>query len=271
MDDPTTVSVAIEKLLPQRLHRLQRSSGASAVFGGSTRPGPTGDQLVISRLVGTLGGSLRDLAVPAGRGLGGAVLRQRVPLRVNDYASTATITHDYDRIVVNEERFTSLIAVPIIVKDAVRGVLYGAVRERQPIGDRALSWAAAIADRLGKDVEDLLRPRPEPPSPALASAALAELADVMRSTTDPALRARLTRIYRDLGGRPDPPRTGVLAPRELDTLRLVAIGASNNQIAAQLGLSPETVKAYLRTAMRKLQARNRTAAVHAVRLAGLID
>jgi DNA-binding CsgD family transcriptional regulator len=61
-----------------------------------------------------------------------------------------------------------------------------------------------------------------------------------------------------------------LAPRELDALRLVAVGASNVEIAAQLGLSPETVKAYLRTAMRKLDVHNRTAAVHAARLAGIL-
>jgi LuxR family transcriptional regulator, regulator of acetate metabolism len=35
-------------------------------------------------------------------------------------------------------------------------------------------------------------------------------------------------------------------------------------------LSPETVKAYLRNAMRKLDVRNRTAAVHAARLAGVL-
>ena len=40
--------------------------------------------------------------------------------------------------------------------------------------------------------------------------------------------------------------------------------------SAQLGLSPETVKAYPRKAMRKLYVRNRTAAVHAARFACIL-
>ncbi|MHA6779787.1 LuxR C-terminal-related transcriptional regulator [Pseudonocardia saturnea] len=35
-------------------------------------------------------------------------------------------------------------------------------------------------------------------------------------------------------------------------------------------MSAQTVKAYLRTAMRKLDVHNRTAAVHAARVAGLL-
>ncbi|HJQ47041.1 MAG TPA: helix-turn-helix transcriptional regulator [Amycolatopsis sp.] len=62
----------------------------------------------------------------------------------------------------------------------------------------------------------------------------------------------------------------MLASREIDALRRVAVGASNVEIAARLGLSPETVKAYLRTAMRKLDVHNRTAAAHAAREAGAL-
>jgi DNA-binding CsgD family transcriptional regulator len=56
----------------------------------------------------------------------------------------------------------------------------------------------------------------------------------------------------------------------VETLRLAAVGACNLEIAAELRLSPETVKSYLRSAMRKLGASNRTAAVRETRLAGIL-
>ena len=275
MDDDVAVHCAIDRLLSERLHRLQRVSGVPVVFGGTTQQTADGRRLVLSRLVGTLGDSLRGVRVQAGRGLGGTVLLRGVTCRVDDYASATTISHDYDRMVVDQEQLTSIFAVPVVLRGAVRAVLYGGVRDRQPIGDRALRNAGVIAAQLQQDVGTLLiRPGPPPVDvPSASTAALADLAAVVLGTADPAMRERLARIHRDLGGRPDvAPATvaAVLAPRELDTLRLVAVGASNVEIAARLGLSAQTVKAYLRTAMRKLDVHNRTAAVHAARVAGLL-
>ncbi|MER6170331.1 LuxR C-terminal-related transcriptional regulator [Streptosporangium sp. NPDC001681] len=271
MDDDVEVRTAIDKLLPERLRRLQRVTGVPVVFGGYTRPAATKRQLVLSRLVGTLGDSLRGLAVDTGRGLGGSVLHEGSPRRVNDYATTTTITHDYDRIVVEEERITSVFAVPVVVRGVVHSVMYGAVRDPQPIGDRALNSAGVVAAQMQQDVEDLLRPGAEEPHPGSAHAAIAELADVVRSITDPALLARLARIHRALvGPGVRVPATITLAQRERDVLSLAAVGASNVEIAARLGLSPQTVKAYMRTAMSKLGVHNRTAAVHAARQAGAL-
>jgi len=145
------------------------------------------------------------------------------------------------------------------------------VREQQPIGDRGLRDAVVVAQQLQRDVERRLAPEHEQSGRPGASA-LADLAALIEETDDPALRDRLLRIHRDLGGGRTP-RSGrcPLGPRELDALRLVAIGASNVEIAAELGLSPQTVKAYMHSAMQKLDAPNRTAAVHAARLAGLLD
>jgi DNA-binding CsgD family transcriptional regulator len=263
VDEGGTATAAIDRLLPERLRRLQQLTGVPVVFGGTTRRSPHGDRLVIGRSSGTHGDALRGLVVSPGLGLGGSVLQQGVPRRVDDYATTTTITHTYDRIVVEQERITSVFAVPVVLDGTVRAVLYGAVRDSRPIGDRTLRTAAVVAGQLGRDVT---APSPEPPA---ASAALDELAAVIRETADPALRARLLRIQRGLGG-PAPQGTGLLAPRELDALRLVAVGASNLEIAARLGLSPETVKAYLRSAMRRLGVHNRTAAVHAARVAGVL-
>jgi DNA-binding NarL/FixJ family response regulator len=52
-----------------------------------------------------------------------------------------------------------------------------------------------------------------------------------------------------------------LSARELDVLRGAAGGLDNKRIAQRLGLSPDTVKEYLSTAMAKLHATNRAHAV----------
>jgi DNA-binding CsgD family transcriptional regulator len=62
-----------------------------------------------------------------------------------------------------------------------------------------------------------------------------------------------------------------LSPRELDVLRLVSTGCTNDEISASLGLQPNTVKSYLKHAMRKLDAANRIQAVNRARAAGLLD
>jgi DNA-binding NarL/FixJ family response regulator len=58
--------------------------------------------------------------------------------------------------------------------------------------------------------------------------------------------------------------------REYDVLRRVAIGETNLEIAEAMNLSPNTVKAYLRNLMQKLDARNRVEAISRAREAGLL-
>jgi DNA-binding NarL/FixJ family response regulator len=56
-----------------------------------------------------------------------------------------------------------------------------------------------------------------------------------------------------------------LSTRETEVLRLVAIGASNREIASQLFISENTVKGHLRTILEKLHFKNRSqAAAYAV-------
>ena len=58
-----------------------------------------------------------------------------------------------------------------------------------------------------------------------------------------------------------------LTGREVEVLRLVALGLSNAEIAAQLVVSPRTVHAHLRSIFDKLGVTTRTAAAHeAVRI-----
>ena len=61
-----------------------------------------------------------------------------------------------------------------------------------------------------------------------------------------------------------------LTPREMDVLRLVVEGLTNQGIAQTLTLSPGTVKSYLQAIFQKLEVSDRTqAAVKAIRL-GLV-
>ncbi|HLI38485.1 MAG TPA: response regulator transcription factor [Streptosporangiaceae bacterium] len=56
----------------------------------------------------------------------------------------------------------------------------------------------------------------------------------------------------------EPDEGNRLTPRELDVVRYVTSGATNPQIARDLYVSESTVKQYVRAAMRKLGARDRT-------------
>lgn len=75
-----------------------------------------------------------------------------------------------------------------------------------------------------------------------------------------------------LGRAADTPRTDAahagetLTARELEVLKLVARGLSNQEIAGQLGLSQRTVGNHISTALEKLHVANRTqAALYALR------
>jgi DNA-binding NarL/FixJ family response regulator len=61
-----------------------------------------------------------------------------------------------------------------------------------------------------------------------------------------------------------------LTPRELTTLRLMAGGQSNKEIAGTLGISERTVKTHLSHLFEKLGVTSRTEAVHVATRRGLV-
>jgi DNA-binding NarL/FixJ family response regulator len=69
---------------------------------------------------------------------------------------------------------------------------------------------------------------------------------------------------------PDPDLPS-LTNRELEVLRLVAAGAPNSRIAAQLWITEQTVKFHLSKVYRKLGVANRTEASHCAYVNGLFD
>jgi ATP/maltotriose-dependent transcriptional regulator MalT len=62
----------------------------------------------------------------------------------------------------------------------------------------------------------------------------------------------------------------LLSQREREVLALIATGSTNREIAAQLYLSPHTVKEHTSALYRKLKARNRAEAVQRAQRIGLL-
>ncbi|MGC4997362.1 LuxR C-terminal-related transcriptional regulator [Streptomyces sp. DT195] len=259
---------------------LRRATGLPVAFGGAVGPGAA--QIRISELSGTATGALRSLVVTSGTGLGGRAVALGRACAVPDYAGSRRISHEYDAPVA-AEGLRSVLAVPLVVRHRVRGVLYGALRTAQPLGDRALGGAVAAA----REVERALAVRDEargllavlrpgaagPPEPDAGRERVREAHAALRALApriaDPELRAELLAACHLLTA-PPPAGDPALAPRELDVLTWVATGATNAAVADRLGLRPETVKGYLRSAMRKLGAHTRGEAVTAARRAGVL-
>lgn len=272
---------------------LHRATGLPVVFGGAVAARPPGgsDRLRITELVGNSTDSLDGLVVHHGNGLGGKAMAMGRPMWVSNYPCSASISHDYDKP-VGREGLLSILAVPIVVRRRVRGVLYGALREPLSLADRVVGAAVhaardleqelAVRDRAG---EALARTRPATSAARWEEvrAVHAELRALAEQVPDAPTRDRLRRASLRLAaagldapdGVPDgparalPPHPG-LSPRELDVLSYVAIGCTNAETAERLGLLPETVKSYLRSAMRKLDSHTRLEAVTTARRAGLL-
>ena len=69
---------------------------------------------------------------------------------------------------------------------------------------------------------------------------------------------------------PDKPLIEPLTNREIEVLRMLAKGVTNNDIAESLFISPETVKRHLSTIYRKLDVKNRQQAIISARSIGIL-
>ncbi|MYX71385.1 GAF domain-containing protein [Streptomyces sp. SID3915] len=269
--------------LQAALLRLRRTSGLPVVFGGLLSDAR---HARIAELSGAQTSALRGLVISAGSGLGGKAIALCRPCAVTDYASARHISHEYDTAVA-AEGLRSVVAVPVVVRRRVRGVLYGALRAPRTLGDRTFDAAASAA----RDVEQALAVRDEVRQLLTSTReqltgtgpgvwedvreAHRELRALAPRIADPELRDELLSVCGRLAsasGSERPAGAGFvrLAPREVDVLACVASGATNAVAAERLGLRPETVKAYLRSSMRKLGAHTRLEAVVAARRAGLL-
>jgi LuxR family transcriptional regulator, regulator of acetate metabolism len=219
---------------------------------------------------------LDGLLVARNHGLGGRAVSARSPVSVIDYRRSPVISHAYDQQVC-AEGLVSLVAVPVFDPDdrglAVRAVLYGAMRHRGRMGDTVVDALVDAAGRLGRVVfsgapagtartsEGGCRPFDE---------VFAEIRSAADRLRDPVLRSRILELCERRSEGAVSSERPQFSPRELEVLTLVAAGCSNDMIADLLGTSADAVKAHLRTAMRRLRAKTRHAAVSEARACGLI-
>jgi len=106
----------------------------------------------------------------------------------------------------------------------------------------------------------------------LKSASIEELIAGIRAAAagdaliSPGIAGRLLTHVREQAVPASPSPSTQLSARELDVLKLVAEGKDNAEIAAELFISPKTVKNHISNILMKLQISNRIqAAVYAVR------
>jgi DNA-binding NarL/FixJ family response regulator len=118
--------------------------------------------------------------------------------------------------------------------------------------------------------------RPETGLNELAVAAGAQGTVLKRGRADDLLEALRAVVGGGEAFDPEHPRAPVesgrqvLSKREREVLGLVAAGATNNEIAADLGIGEETVKTLLARAYTKLGVRRRAQAVAAAHERGLL-
>jgi LuxR family transcriptional regulator, regulator of acetate metabolism len=265
------------------LSRLRRTTQIPVAFAGMSGEGRG---YRITELAGTTTEALRGLAIAPGSGLGGKALALGRPASVPDYPSSRVISHEYDAPVA-AEGLRSMLAVPVVVRRRVRGVVYAALRESLALGDRALDTAADAV----RELEQTLAVHEEAQRLMLAQQtavadprtweevreAHAELRTLAQRVPDGELRQELLDACGRLATACGPQAYGQrgteavsLTPREVDVVSCVAGGGTNAAVAARTGLKPETVKAYLRSAMRKLGTHTRLETVVAARRGGII-
>ncbi len=87
----------------------------------------------------------------------------------------------------------------------------------------------------------------------------------------PGYTRRLLAAFQDSKREPADQLPGLLSPRELEVLQLIAQGYSNQEISERLFLALDTVKGYTRRIFEKLQVQRRTEAVARGRELGLLS
>lgn len=207
---------------------------AAAVRGTATDRAPV--PFPVGARIGLDASCWADVAVRAGRGLGGRVLQDRRPRTSDDYVRDGSITPDYVSI-MRQESVHAVAVVPIedLSARATAGVpaalLYVTSGAVGAPGDRVVTELLRIAD--------------------MAAVGLVHAVDNGAPSGD------------------ETPATPLTA-REQELLQLLAAGCSNRQISDDLVIAPSTVKAHLARIYRKLEAPSRLAAVAAGRRRGLV-
>lgn len=281
------------ELVRRMTRQLRRAADLPVVFSG------VGNSRMVSidESVGLQMRAIKGLRIISGEGLGGVAMRDRRPVAVSDYEGNEQITDSYSDA-VRQEGINAVMAVPVVVSDEVRMVLYGATRKAGTIGDtvrrKALELARLTADELRiRDEVDrrmsMLETAPAQMRPndlvgvdrENLRVLYADLRSMAAGSADDSMREKLLGASARLAGvvglqvakenaleeAVDVPQ---LTARELDVVSQIALGCTNAEAANRLGLSTETVKAYLRNVGIKLGVSGRHAIVSRARACGLI-
>jgi LuxR family transcriptional regulator, regulator of acetate metabolism len=218
-------------------HRTRDATGAAAGFvADAADPGSA----VIRWLAGTRTDLLQDLVVPVGQGIGGRVLALGAPVRVSDYVSAPTITHQFD-VPVRGEAFGAMLAVPVLQHGQPVAVAYAALRGAGHFGDDAVDAAADVARQAARALQ--LAERVEAGRQTAVAAERqrmqaslhdsvgamlfsigAQVRDLRETIPDnPVLAGRLGRLESDVSAASAALREALLALAETDPERAVAI------------------------------------------------
>jgi LuxR family transcriptional regulator, regulator of acetate metabolism len=147
-----------------------------------SRPPP---QAVIRWLAGNRTDSLQDLSVPTGQGVGGQVLALGSPVRVSDYVTARSITHQFDGL-VSREHMSAMLAVPVL--------------EDRPGSSRTVAVAYAALRGPGEFGDDAVRAVQGVAADAARALRLADRAAVVRATAVAAERQRMQASLHDSVG-----------------------------------------------------------------------
>lgn len=269
--------------MERALAKVQRLTGAPMVFCGPVHE----DQrsMNISTLRGNRTTSLAGVQVRVGEGLGGKCLAMARPTFVRSYSRARGITRRYVHAVAPES-LESILAVPVVGPGrAPIAVLYLADRSEAAWGDRAMETVRPIMSELAHDLRvaaeverrtEALRADLREARTQIDPAISDDLLSMIETTTDDSTRAGLQALLAKLGpglagelgllsAEPSP-----LTRRETDVLVAAEQGASNREIAVQLGISDQTVKSYMKDAMSKLGVDNRIKAARIARERGFL-
>ena len=243
------------------------------------------NRVQITQWIGLRTPALQNLTLDSGAGVGGRVVSTRRAAGVSDYTRANTISHEYDKQ-IQDEGLHSIVAVPVIVNREIKGVLYVGVHSPVRLGDKVIEEVTMTARCLEQDLAVNIALRSNDGEGERAGAKSGRQMsgaewEQVRSThsklrmltnrvEDEELRKELEQLCEQMVSPVHVKQTTKLSARELDVLSCVALGHTNVEAAAEMGIGAETVKSYLRSVMRKLGAHTRYEAVNAARRIGAL-